>query len=515
MIVKELITLLGFEIDDKKLKEFDNAIDETKKGLTILGATVVTSGVALFALMKTATDAAVSIDRLAAQTGVSTREIQTLGYVAKQSGSDVGEMSRGLRDLTKNIVEAAKNAGGENARVFRSLGIRLFNSAGQVKNASEVFLELSSAFKTIPTATQKTAVAMKLLGESGTGLVNALNRGPGEIRKLQAEIESLGILSEQQIAALSSVSDGWGRITSILGFLKNTIAAEVAPVIASLLEDIKDFIIANKELIRSNLLGFFKALASFMKTLWAIGSGVGKMVIWLTDKLGGLEWMTKALLTVLVALGSGAVVGGLILITKLVMALGTAFLVASAKAIAIGVAIAAAVALAFLVLEDIFTFFTDGGETFTGDIVNAMKKGLNGLWSYFEDFMKWLEKKLYVFFNFLGQMIVDVVTFPLKGLIASIEWIFEKLGMIGRKAPNIGKLSANVAAGSGVLSGAVPSIQNSNTGGNVNMEANINVQVGAGADAGQVAQGVEEGAMGGFNNMLRQVQRFTSPTRVN
>ena len=514
MIVKELITLLGFEIDDKKLKEFDKAVDKTKQGLTVLGATVVTSGVALFALMKTATDTAGSIERLSYQSGVSTKNIQTLGYAAKLSGSDIDEMARGLQVLTKNIVDASKNAGGENAKTFRSLGIRIFDSAGRVRDASEIFVELSGAFQKIPTPAQKTAVSMQLLGKSGAGLINTLNKGPAEIKRLQAEIESLGILTDQQIASLGAVSDGWNRILTIMGFIKNSIAAEIAPTISALLADIKDFIVANKELIKSNLLGFFKALAAFMKVVWSVSRGFGKIVLWLTDKLGGLEWMMKALLTVLVALGSGAVVSGLILLTKLVVGLGTAFLIASAKAIAIGVAIAAAVALAFLVLEDIFTFFTDGGESFTGDIVNAMKKGLKGLWSYFEEFMGWLEKKLYIFFNALGQTIVDIVLFPLKGLIASVEWIFEKLGMLGKKAPNIQKMSASMSAGSGVLAGATPSVQNTNNGGNVNMEANIQVQVGSGADAGQVAQSVESGAISGFEEMLRQTRRFSSPTGV-
>jgi len=515
MVVQELVTMLGFQIDDKALDELGKKMENAKTLALGLGAAVIGAGAALIAITKTAANSAGEIVRLSNATGVGTAELQRLGYAAKLSGSSMDELGGGLKILSKNIVEAARNPMGEGAKAFRNLGIRAFDASGKARSASDVFLDLSESFQKVTNPTERAAISMQLLGRAGGGLVELLAKGPKRISELTAEFEAMGgALSQEQLETLTRFNDSVDRTFSLLGKLRNVIALKLAPVLTDLLDGFRKFIIENQKIIKYGMEKVFGGLVIAIKLLARSFEIAGKFFGILVDGLGGAKGAMNALLIIagaLAALIGGVLIGSVILLGKLLFGMAAGFLTAIAPVIPIVIALSAVLALVFLWLEDIYTFLT-GGNSITGALIEAIGDGIDSAIDYmkkkFTEFKDWLIPIMYSTFTKLGEIIVAVVTGPLKLLISGIEWVFTKLGLIRERSPGLGMV------GNGSITGVTPRTAPStsgNTSSNMNINAPVSVIVPPGTDPSSVGDVVREGVGDGFGQVLREMERFTSP----
>lgn len=163
----------------------------------------------LLAITKNAAAVADQMGKLAAATGVSVKELSTLGYAAELNGSSVDELAKGLRRLA---LEADR--GGPN---LKALGISLVDSSGSAKSATALLSDLAQRFSRLPDGAQKTALAIRVFGEEvGPKLIPLLNQGAEGLRKLQAEAERLGLqISEKTAAAAEKFNDDLSRLQGL------------------------------------------------------------------------------------------------------------------------------------------------------------------------------------------------------------------------------------------------------------------------------------------------------------
>jgi len=75
-------------------------------------------------------------------------------------------MAKALEKVSKAALQAAQ-AGPSAKNAFKDLGIEVTNADGSLKNAKDLFDEVSAKFATIPDGPLKTAEAMKIFGRSG------------------------------------------------------------------------------------------------------------------------------------------------------------------------------------------------------------------------------------------------------------------------------------------------------------------------------------------------------------
>ena len=150
-------------------------------------------------------EAAEHIERLGAQLGATTDEVQQVGSVAKITGTDFDQMAQSLermqlrlRELqsASNPTQAALKAIGIEAKDFVDLPI-----PAQLNTLAEAF----SRFADGPT---KTAAAMAILGRAGAEMIPALDRGRDGFAELEKASRQAGaVMSENDVHALSDAKE--------------------------------------------------------------------------------------------------------------------------------------------------------------------------------------------------------------------------------------------------------------------------------------------------------------------
>lgn len=165
---------------------------------------------------------------------MSTDSLQEYAYMAELVDVDLGTVTGSMSKLTKQMGAAA---GGSDAAkdAFASLGVSIYNSNGELRNADEVFLDVIDALGQIQNPTERDTVAMGLFGKSAHELNPLIAQGSEGISAFAQEAHEMGaVLDGEALGALGDMDDGFQRLTQAGTALKNTIGVALAPVITQI-----------------------------------------------------------------------------------------------------------------------------------------------------------------------------------------------------------------------------------------------------------------------------------------
>jgi len=153
-------------------------------GAAIAGSALVAG---LGAIVKKSIDAGDELFNLQAKTGVAANTLIGIGNAAKLADVDLGILGKGLTKLNVNLVKAAE--GNEDlGRKFKSLGVSVKDSNGQVVPADKALKQIADRFADMPDGAQKAAAAVALFGKSGAELIPLLNEGAASMEKFTYKI---------------------------------------------------------------------------------------------------------------------------------------------------------------------------------------------------------------------------------------------------------------------------------------------------------------------------------------
>lgn len=230
-----------------------------KTAVTALAATAgVGLGVQFVASFAQTADAAA---KLSQQLGISVEDLTRLQYAARLSGIESDQLRDALKDLSKNLVEAA-NGGGRAVNALNAMGIAVRNSDGTLKTQTQVLREVADKFAGYEDGAAKSTLAMQLMGESGLVMIPLLNAGADGIARMTDESDRLGnTITTNTAKAAEQFNDNLARLqTATVG-----VARELAgPLIAALAD------------VTTRLLDAMRAGEGFMGTLDAVLNGLGK-----------------------------------------------------------------------------------------------------------------------------------------------------------------------------------------------------------------------------------------------
>lgn len=486
MKIRELITMIGFDVDNKTLKDVDTRVSNLKKGLIGLTSLVGVSSVALMGLVRSAANAGDRITDTASAIGVSTEALQELGFAATLSGSNVETMANGLRLLSKNLTDAAANPTSDLAKKFKQLGVNVKDNNGQLKSADVVFRELSDGFVKITNPAEKVNLAMTLLGKSGANLIQTLDNGSEGLSAFAAELQASGsALSEKQLENLGRFNDEWDRLGFLTGGLKNAIGAELAPVLTEIIKSISRWFQANGKLIKSSIVPFLKGMAGFLKVILSIGLRIGEMFLSLTKIIGGVEVITKGLMLVMAALFGAGIIMGLRTLTLGFIKLGASIFASLLPILPFALLMAAIFAGIFLIIEDLYTYFT-GGDSVFGMMMKSATTAFEYVRDLFNEYIVW---PIQGFFNKIGSFLPE-------NLADKIQRSLNTQGVVADITPQSRPIQS--------------AINNANN--QVRVNAPITVNVPSGTDPAMVGDRIESGMGNALDDIFNEVQRYTGPT---
>ena len=195
-----------------------------------------------------------------AQTGLSGKFIQQLGYAADQSGVSAETMTKSIAKMTVGIGKASME-GGAAEKAFADIGVSMSDLAGMSRE--DQFMLISNQLAKIPDDAQRAAAAMEIFGKSGAELGPMLSSGAVGIQALMDQAGGLGIgLSEEEIANASAADDAMSRLSASVGAIIDKTAAQLAPAFTAVANAVTTLMPVIGSVIES-IVGGFGTMGSF------------------------------------------------------------------------------------------------------------------------------------------------------------------------------------------------------------------------------------------------------------
>lgn len=309
MALRELAIALGIDVDakqldaaEKRLKEFARSA-QAAQGIAGAGAgagslSVDTEGFAsLPGILKAAKGALLGffaamgvgaikdflegmaqegahLDDLSQRLGVSTDEIQRWQYAAKLSGVEVEAADTSLKKFQVTLGHAA--TGNEEAqKAFAALKVQIKNADGTLRPITDVAADVAENVSTLGDEAKMAARLVDVFGKQGGALVPLMKNGAKGVHELYSEFERLGGgLDHDFIKAAAAADDEIDRMSFATKALKSRIAVELLPWFTKWIQNSEANTVAMAKFLRS----------------------------------------THALRTGLIALGTGGILGGALLL---------------------------------------------------------------------------------------------------------------------------------------------------------------------------------------------------------
>lgn len=229
-------------ITDAGIKTVSTAVDAAGKGLKIYAATAAAAGTAVAALTVKAAGAADDINTLSAQTGLSAEQIQKFQFATDVIDVPLETLTGSMAKLTKNM-SSAQGGTGSAAEAFKTLGVSVTDSNGQLRNNQDVMNDAITALGGIENSTQRDALAMKIFGKSAQDLNPLILGGADALKVLGNSAQSNGlILSQEALDHLNKFQDSLDIMKASAGQAGNVLAGVFAGGLTSSVDVINQFL---------------------------------------------------------------------------------------------------------------------------------------------------------------------------------------------------------------------------------------------------------------------------------
>ena len=257
--VSELVTKLGFEDGNsaQKLKKYSDGVKKVAKGLAVVTGAASATTAGLFALATNVSKKADDIAKNSRALNIDGEAYQEYAYAADLAGISNDKFFAGLRKLGVNLKDA-KDGLKTSTDLFDELGVTITDSNGNIKQQQQILDELTAAFAKMPRSTERSAIAMRLFGESGDRMADFLGQGNTAILEQRKELRELGnVITNETLGKSEGLNDNITRVKTAFAGLKTTIGSVLIPVFGDLAERFVAFAKQNNALLREKLADFF------------------------------------------------------------------------------------------------------------------------------------------------------------------------------------------------------------------------------------------------------------------
>lgn len=208
------------------------------------GAVIATAALAALGVaVGKSIDNADAMRDLSIRIGVGTEKLSEYAYAAKQTGTDIDGLARGLKILSKNAAEAADETSAK-GKLFEALGIDVIDPITKsLKSLDQLLPEIANKFKNLEDGTTKAALAQELFGKSGLELIEFLNQGGQGLDEMGEKARRLGIvISEDTAAAADEFNDRLADLRAQGAGFANEVTAQLLPALNQTVSELSSLI---------------------------------------------------------------------------------------------------------------------------------------------------------------------------------------------------------------------------------------------------------------------------------
>ncbi len=361
--------------DDLKapVGELKGALGElTAVALGFVAAGVLLAGV-LLGVAVMAADAADAIGKGATRTALSVEAYQELKFAFEQAGLTATELEQAMAKQSEAMAQLAANAGPA-ADGYKALGLEAADFAGL--NAEEKLRLTAEALAGVTDEQERLRIAQQIYGaELGGKLLPVLEGGAENLDEMAKVARDLGIvMSGEQVEAAELFNDTLAQMFELLAGIRNQIGLALLPTLTDWLAGMRDWFIANRDIINSRLDQFIEFLVFGLESLAKAVEFVNEVVAAVFGGWGPiLVGVALAIGAVVAAVVAFATLQAWIALSAAITALGAIGLATFGQiAAAIGLVVAAVVVL-FLLFEDFFRFM-QGTDSALGRFIEQFRE---------------------------------------------------------------------------------------------------------------------------------------------
>lgn len=198
------------EKSEKLKSSMSNLWGVMKAGTAIVAGVAGAVGGMLAGVGKMITSSASAADEiveLSAKTGFSTQELQEMGYIAEQTGTDLETMTKANARLIQSIGNA-EVVTSDQAKAFDKLGISLYDADGQLRDSQTIFYEAIDSLGKIENETEREVISNDLFGRSFQELNPLIKEGAEGLNEMRKEANENGIvMSGEATQGLADFND--------------------------------------------------------------------------------------------------------------------------------------------------------------------------------------------------------------------------------------------------------------------------------------------------------------------
>jgi len=180
------------------------------------------------------------IDKESQKLGLATDTYQELAYAMEMSGASIGDISKGMMNITNAIADTENGVEGASEK-FDALGVSLQNVDGSMKASEQVLMESIDALASMTDETQRNALANDIFGRSYAELKPLLNSGSEGIKELMQEAEEYGmVMSQDGVNASADFDDSLTRLNGTIGGIKKSMVGNLLPSVTTVINGFSD-----------------------------------------------------------------------------------------------------------------------------------------------------------------------------------------------------------------------------------------------------------------------------------
>lgn len=383
--IEEFVAFLGWEVDSGELDEFDEQVKEVTGKVGKFVAAVGAATTALTAAIVHTNRETAEMVNLAESVGLTQESLTALAGVLGGIGLEAENVVDLVEELNNKFGE--KKGLGEFAAVDESLKIlNLEFKELQDLAPEDQLIRILDAAKDLDDQQKAASAVDMLLGGEASKALGYLRNIDGALADIIERRRALNFLTDEGAEDAKEFNEVWLEIKGSLTSIFAQFAAVAGSVLRPMLEGLRDWIVENRELIKTKIREWAERLGTALKFIW----WVVKTLIWafkrLADAVGGTERALALLGAVIATIG---MMGFLNSISKLAATIGPLakkfFTLANAlKALKL-MSIIGLLVLAGLAVNSLFRYF-QGKDSLVGDIGKKIGKYLDDLTQKFADF---------------------------------------------------------------------------------------------------------------------------------
>ena len=247
-VIKEFLVELGYKLDEVGLRKFHGAIFEATEVVTKLGTAIVATAAAFEAAVGKMADDLEELYFASQRTGAAADNLEALRYAASQIGVGAATATASVSSLLRTLMTQPGTEG-----LLGQMGIQTRNANGDLKDTSEILLDLVARLKQMPF--YLAAQYAQMFGISADTLQSLLQNSDEAQKRIAEYREALKRAGVDEVESTRLAHELMSELRSVwmeIGALADVVFDRLQPAAKWLLDWVQTAVRALTDLTQAN-----------------------------------------------------------------------------------------------------------------------------------------------------------------------------------------------------------------------------------------------------------------------